>query len=209
MAQLIKVGRLPPHRLDRKLAAILAADVAGYSRLMGADEEGTLSQLRSHRAALIEPKIAECRGRAGQRIRISGQLVDATSGTHLWADRFEGTLEDVFDLQDSVTTSVVGSVFPTIRHAEMERAKHRPTESTDAHLTYMRGLGCLYWWTKPSLEEALKLFYDAMAIDPAYSLPYGGRHLLCHPTRDGLGLRFRAARSESLDPHCPGRRGRP
>lgn len=63
MAQLIKVGRLPPHRLDRKLAAILAADVAGYSRLMGADEEGTLSQLRSHRAALIEPKIAECRGR--------------------------------------------------------------------------------------------------------------------------------------------------
>jgi tetratricopeptide (TPR) repeat protein len=101
-------------------------------------------------------------------------LIDATSGTHLWADRFEGTLEDVFDLQDKLTTSVVGAVFPTIRRAEMERARHRPTESTDAHLTYMRGMSCMYRATKPGIEEALKLFYEAMAIDPDYSPPYGG-----------------------------------
>jgi adenylate cyclase len=111
--------------------------------------------------------------KSGQRVRISGQLVDAITGTHLWVDRFEGTLEDVFDLQDKVTASVVGALAPTIRFAEIERAKHRPTESTDAHLTYMRGLGAFYLWTKAGMEEGLRLFYETMKIDPDFSLPYG------------------------------------
>ncbi|MGY3440214.1 TolB-like protein [Bradyrhizobium sp. USDA 4473] len=111
--------------------------------------------------------------KAGQRVRISGQLVDAITGTHLWVDRFEGTLEDVFDLQDKVTSRVAGALVPTIRHAEIERAKHRPTESTDAHMTYMRGIGSLYQWTKAGIEEALKLFHEAMRIDPDFSMPYG------------------------------------
>lgn len=111
--------------------------------------------------------------KAGQRVRISGQLVDAITGTHLWVDRFEGTLEDVFDLQDKVTSRVAGALVPTIRHAEIERAKHRPTESTDAHMTYMRGIGALYQWTKAGVEEALKLFHEAMRIDPDFSMPYG------------------------------------
>ena len=92
--------------------------------------------------------------KAGQRVRISGQLVDAMTGTHLWVDRFEGTLDDVFDLQDKVTARVAAALGPTIRHAEIERAKHRPTESTDAHMTYMRGLGTFYQWTKAGAEEA-------------------------------------------------------
>jgi adenylate cyclase len=111
--------------------------------------------------------------KSGDRVRISGHLLDAASGTHLWGDRFEGTLEDVFDLQDKVTTSVVSALAPTIRFAEIERARHRPTESTDAHLTYMRGVGIFYQWTKAGIEEALKLFHEAIEIDPDYSLPYG------------------------------------
>jgi TolB-like protein len=111
--------------------------------------------------------------RSGQRVRISGHLVDALVGTHLWADRFEGTLEDVFDLQDKVTNSVVGALVPTIRHAEIERAKHRPTENSDAHLTYMRGLGAFYQWTKAGMEEGLRLFYQVMEMDPDFSPPYG------------------------------------
>jgi TolB-like protein/tetratricopeptide (TPR) repeat protein len=111
--------------------------------------------------------------KSGQRVRISGQLVDAITGTHLWVDRFEGTLEDVFDLQDKVTTSVVSALAPTIRRAEIERARHRPTESSDAHLTHMRGVGNFYQWTKAGMEEALRLFYEAMKIDPDFSLPYG------------------------------------
>jgi TolB-like protein/class 3 adenylate cyclase len=111
--------------------------------------------------------------KSGQRVRISGQLVDAITGTHLWVDRFEGTLEDVFDLQDKVTTSVVSALAPTIRRAEIERARHRPTGSTDAHLTYMRGVGNFYQWSKAGMEEALRLFYEVMKIDPDFSLPYG------------------------------------
>ena len=111
--------------------------------------------------------------KAGNRVRVSGQLVDAITGTHLWVDRFEGTLEDIFDLQDKVTTSVVSAMAPTIRRAEIERARHRPTESTDAHLTHMRGVGNFYQWNKAGMEEALRLFYEAMKIDPDFSLPYG------------------------------------
>jgi TolB-like protein/class 3 adenylate cyclase len=111
--------------------------------------------------------------KAGARIRIAGQLIDAITGTHLWANRFDGTLEDMFDLQDQVTTSVVGALIPTMQKAEMNRAKHRPTESPDAHLTHMRGVSSLYLWTKAGAEEALRLAYEAVKIDPDYSSAYG------------------------------------
>jgi TolB-like protein len=111
--------------------------------------------------------------KAGARIRIAGQLIDAITGTHLWANRFDGTLEDMFDLQDQVTESVVGALIPTMQKAEMNRAKHRPTESPDAHLTHMRGVSSLYLWTKASTEEALRLAYEAIKIDPDYSSAYG------------------------------------
>jgi TolB-like protein/class 3 adenylate cyclase len=111
--------------------------------------------------------------KAGARIRIAGQLIDAITGTHLWANRFDGTLEDMFDLQDQVTTSVVGALIPTMQKAEMNRAKHRPTESPDAHLTHMRGVSSLYLWTKAGAEEALRLAYQAVKIDPDYSSAYG------------------------------------
>jgi TolB-like protein/class 3 adenylate cyclase len=111
--------------------------------------------------------------KSGPRIRVTGQLIDASTGNHLWADYFDGALDDIFDLQDKVTSSVVGALIPTMRHAEIERAKHRPTESADAHLTHMRGVASLYLWTRAGVDEALRLAYEAIKIDPDYSMAYG------------------------------------
>jgi adenylate cyclase len=70
--------------------------------------------------------------KAANRVRITGQLIDATTGAHLWADRFDGGLGDIFDLQDQVTERVVGAIAPAVETAEIERAKYKPTESLDA-----------------------------------------------------------------------------
>src|SRR5262245_19569315 len=71
--------------------------------------------------------------KSANRIRIAGQLIDALSGAHLWADRFEGALEDIFELQDQVTARVVGVIAPRLEQAEIERARRKPTESLDAY----------------------------------------------------------------------------
>jgi adenylate cyclase len=77
--------------------------------------------------------------KAGTRVRITGQLIDATTGAHLWADRFEGNLTDIFDLQDQVTISVVGAIEPRVRKAEIERALRKPTENLEAYDLVLRG----------------------------------------------------------------------
>ena len=71
--------------------------------------------------------------KAGSRLRITGQLIDTATGAHLWADRFDGTLDDVFDLQDQLTASVVGAIAPKMEEAEIERAKRKPTKNLDAY----------------------------------------------------------------------------
>ena len=71
--------------------------------------------------------------KSGNRVRITGQLIDTSTGAHLWADRFEGGLENIFDLQDQVTTSVIGAISPKMEEAEIERAKRKPTENLDAY----------------------------------------------------------------------------
>jgi adenylate cyclase len=82
--------------------------------------------------------------RAGKRLRIAGQLIDATTGSHIWADRFEGDVADLFDLQDQVTTRVVGAIAPELEHAEIERASRKPTGDLQAYDYYLRGMACLY-----------------------------------------------------------------
>ena len=82
--------------------------------------------------------------KSGSRLRITGQLIDAATGAHLWADRFDGGLDDVFDLQDKVTASVVGAIEPTMRKAEIERARRKPVENLDAYDLYLRALSHLY-----------------------------------------------------------------
>jgi TolB-like protein len=111
--------------------------------------------------------------KAANRVRITAQLIDASTGAHLWADRFEGMLEDLFDLQDQVTASVVGAIAPKLEQAEIERAKHKPTESLDAYDCYLRGIANLYRRTREANNEALQLFNNAIDFDPDFSSAYG------------------------------------
>ena len=78
--------------------------------------------------------------KGGDRVRITGQLIDALTGIHLWADRFDGALNNVFDLQDQVASSVAGAIEPKLRKSEIERAHRKPTESLDAYDLYLRAV---------------------------------------------------------------------
>jgi TolB-like protein/DNA-binding winged helix-turn-helix (wHTH) protein len=111
--------------------------------------------------------------KVANKVRIAGQLVDTSLGTHLWADRFDGSLEDIFDLQDQVTACVVGAIAPKLEQAEIERAKRKPTESLDAYDLYLRGIASIYQYTKKGFEDALHLFYRAIELDPEFAAPYG------------------------------------
>jgi adenylate cyclase len=112
--------------------------------------------------------------KAANRVRITGQLVDTATGAHLWADRFDGGIGDIFDLQDQVTERVVGAIAPAVEKAEIERAKHKLTESLDAYALYLRGLGRLYQFaSRQANEEALRLFNSAIELDPDFASAYG------------------------------------
>jgi TolB-like protein/tetratricopeptide (TPR) repeat protein len=111
--------------------------------------------------------------KAGNRIRIAGQLIDAETGTHLWADRFEGALEDMFDLQDHVTSSVVGAIAPKLQQEEIKRARRKPTENLDAYDYYLRGLSKARWSKNATNSEALELFCKAIELDPRLACAYG------------------------------------
>src|SRR6266702_4682518 len=94
--------------------------------------------------------------KSANRVRITGQLIDASTGSHLWADRFDGAIEDVFDLQDQVTAKVVGAIAPKLEQAEIERAKRKPTQSLDAYDYFLRGMASVHQWTQESNDEALR-----------------------------------------------------
>jgi len=111
--------------------------------------------------------------KVASRVRIAGQLIDGSTGAHLWAERFEGALEDIFDLQDQMTTSVVGAIAPRLEQAEIERAKRKPTESLDAYDYYLRGMATFYRWTREGTSEALRMFYRAIELDPDYASAHG------------------------------------
>jgi TolB-like protein/tetratricopeptide (TPR) repeat protein len=104
--------------------------------------------------------------KAGNRVRIAGQLIDAETGAHLWANSFDGALEDVFDLQDRVTVSVVGAIAPKMISAEIERAERKPTETLDAHDHYLRGLASTRLWTSEGNSRGLDHFRKAIELDP-------------------------------------------
>jgi TolB-like protein/class 3 adenylate cyclase len=106
--------------------------------------------------------------KAGQRVRITAQLIDALSGTHIWADRFDGSLEDVFELQDKVAVSVAGVIEPALQAAEMRRSATRPTTDLGAYDLYLRALAVFYPITKERMFEALGLLEQAIAIDRHY-----------------------------------------
>jgi TolB-like protein len=110
--------------------------------------------------------------KAANRVRITGQLIDTTTGVHLWAERFEGTLDDIFELQDQIAASVVGAIAPQLERAEIERAKRTPTESLDAYDYYLRGMANIHRGTNEAVAEALPLFYKAIDLDPEFASAY-------------------------------------
>jgi tetratricopeptide (TPR) repeat protein len=111
--------------------------------------------------------------KAGRRVRITGQLVETLRGTHLWADRFEGALERIFDLQDQVTERVVGAIAPKLEQAEIERSRRKPTENLSAYDCYLRGLARYWCFSKEDNSEALVHFRRAFELDPGFAAAYG------------------------------------
>jgi TolB-like protein len=123
---------------------------------------------------VLEGSVRKC----GSRLRIMAQLIDASAGTHLWADRFGGGLEDIFELQDRVTEAVVAAVAPKLQHLEIERAKRKPTENLDAYDFFLRGMAEVYPRpntpkSRAAAEEALHMFRNAIEMDPNFASAYG------------------------------------
>jgi len=117
--------------------------------------------------------------KAGTQVRITGQLIDALTGTHLWAGRFDGSLEDIFELQDRVAISVAGVIEPALQAAEMRRSAARPTIDLTAYDLYLRALAAIWPVTKERIAEALGLLEQAIAIDPRYG-PALSWATICH-----------------------------
>jgi adenylate cyclase len=138
--------------------------------------------------------------KAGGRVRITAQLIDAASGAHLWADRFDGSLEEVFELQDKVAVSVAGVIEPALQAAEMRRSAARPTTDLGAYDLYLRALAAFYPRTKERILEALGLLERAIAIDRHYgpALVWAAN---CHRTlvRDGWAEEPETSRRTGID----------
>ncbi len=110
--------------------------------------------------------------KATNRVRITGQLIDATTGANLWSERFEDKVDNIFDLQDQMTASVVGAIAPQLERAEIERAKHKPTENLEAYDYYLRGMANLHFGTREAVDDALRLLYKAIERDSEYAPAY-------------------------------------
>jgi TolB-like protein len=111
--------------------------------------------------------------KTANRVRITGQLIDAATGAHLWADYFDGALENIFELQDSVTARVVGQIAPKVEQAEIQRARRKPTERLDSYDCYLRALAGVHQNTREAIDDALRLFRLAISLDPEFAAAYG------------------------------------
>ena len=117
--------------------------------------------------------------KAGQRVRITGQLIDAVTGTHLWADRFDGSLEDIFELQDKVALSVAGVIEPTLQAAEIRRSSERTTNDLTAYDLYLRGYA-MYLTSARQIPEVLRLMEEAVSRDSKYGPALAWAAMCCH-----------------------------
>ena len=239
--------------MERRLAAILAADVVGYSRLMGEDEAGTrvyrwtdvaadpipgaagakgapplpdkpsiavlpfvnmsddpeqeyfsdgitediiteLSRFRSlfvtarnstftYKGKAIDVKqvgrelgvryvVEGSVRKAGNRVRVTAQLIDATTGHHTWAERYDRDLEDIFAVQDELTEAITGEIEPELAKVERERANRKPSENLDAWDSYQRGLWHMWQFTADDNAKALQLFQRATDIDGRFAAAF-------------------------------------
>jgi len=111
--------------------------------------------------------------KAGGKVRITGQLIEAATGLHLWADRFDGPLDDIFELRDKVTSSVVAAIAPRLEQAEIDRSERKPTESLGAVDLYYRAVHSRWRVTRQGFEDALRLARQAISLDPNFAAAYG------------------------------------
>jgi adenylate cyclase len=107
--------------------------------------------------------------RSDSRLRVTAQLVEAETGAHLWANKFDGGLKDVFEFQDQITEKVVGIVEPSVRKSEIERSRRKPPESLDAYDLYLRALPYLAPISPADTGIATELLGEALKLDPNYA----------------------------------------
>jgi TolB-like protein len=137
--------------------------------------------------------------KGSNRVRITAQLIDAMTGTHLWADRFDGTLEDIFDLQDKVAISVAGVIEPALQAAEITRSANRPTNDLTAYDLYLRAYA-IFWSSTRQTPEALRLMEQAIARDPRYGPALAWAAFCCYRLlQDGRSEDTRADRLKGAD----------
>ncbi len=138
--------------------------------------------------------------KGGDRVRITAQLIEAETGAHLWADRFDGALEDVFDLQDRVASSVAGVIEPALQAAETARAVARPTAEIGAYELYLRALAIYFPITRDRVLEAMGLLERAITMDPRYG-PALSWAAVCHwqCITDGWAEAPEAARDKAIE----------
>src|SRR5205085_11031050 len=135
--------------------------------------------------------------KGGNRVRITAQLIDATSGAHLWADRFDGLLEDVFELQDKVAISVAGVIEPTLRHSEIERARRKRPDSLDAYDLYLRALPDAFAAMPEDADKALALLGKAIELEPDFAAAHA-IIAFCHEQRYRRGGMQEETRNAAL-----------
>jgi TolB-like protein len=130
---------------------------------------------------------------AGSRVRIAVQLLDAATGSHLWADRFDSELEDIFELQDRLTGGVIAAISPQLERAEIERAQRKPTANLQAYDYYLRAFASFYKFTRESHLEAMRLAQIARDLDPEFAAAYalGAR---CYVAKKTFGWSVDAVR---------------
>jgi TolB-like protein len=124
--------------------------------------------------------------KAAERVRITGQLIDTATGAHIWAERFDGDLASIFDLQDRVAASVVGMIVPRLELAEIDRVKRKPTASLDAYDWYLRGMSSFNEFSRDAQSRALASFNQAIELDSSFALPYA-MAARCYMQRQGYG----------------------
>jgi adenylate cyclase len=158
--------------------------------------------------------------RAGQRVRITAQLIEAETVAHLWAERFDGSLEEVFELQDKVASSVAGVIEPTLQAAEIHRSSERPTNDLSAYDLYLRALALAFSWEKDGIIRSLDFLEQAIERDPHYGsalVQAAARHQDLHVSgwtddpgasrRKGIDLSRRALQVAGDDPAVLSRAG--
>jgi adenylate cyclase len=137
--------------------------------------------------------------KAGNRVRITGQLIDSTTGAHIWADRFDRALDDIFELQDQVASSVAGAIEPKLRQSEIERAIRKPTANLTAYDLYLRALAQSYRFIEEDRAEAVVLARQALAIDPSYA-PAAALVGWCQARQRAMG--WRALSDQDIGEAC-------